>query len=87
MDYVRRTVTVLESGGVAQLTVNISMPSEAVPNEMCFGLLVNTSDETAIGLKFTIDFMYPYSLWVYSNRWNIKLLMFPVREIITNCRA
>ena len=64
MDYVQRTVTVLESDGVAQLTVNISMPSGGVPNEMSFGLLVNTSDETAIGLEFTVDFMYLYSLLV-----------------------
>ena len=54
VDYVQRTVTVLESDSVAQLTVNISMPSGAVPNETSFSLLVNTSDETAIGLESVV---------------------------------
>ena len=49
--YVQPSGTVIESDGVAQLTVNTSMLSGAVPIEMSFSLLVNTSDGTAIGLE------------------------------------
>ena len=50
--YVQKNVTVLESDGVALLTVAISMHSEAVPIEISFYLLVNTIDgsATATGL-------------------------------------
>ena len=51
MGYVQPSGTVSESDGVAQLTVNTSMLSGAVPTEMTFSLLVNTSDGTAIGLE------------------------------------
>ena len=54
MGYVHTNVTVSESNGVATLTVAISMPSGAVPDEICFYLLVNTSDETATGLEFRV---------------------------------
>ena len=40
--YVQKIVTVLESDGVAPLTVAISMHSEAVPIKTSFYLLVNT---------------------------------------------
>ena len=42
MGYVQKNVTVLESDGVAPLTVAISMHSEAVPIKTSFYLLVNT---------------------------------------------
>ena len=52
MGYVLKNVTVLESDGVAQLTVAISMPPEAVPIRTSFYLLVNTiaGSATAAGL-------------------------------------
>ena len=52
MGYVQTNVTVLESDGVATLTVAISMPPEADPIETSFYLLVNTIDgsATAAGL-------------------------------------
>ena len=52
MGYVHKNVTVLESDGVAPLTVAISMHSEAVPIKTSFYLLVNTIDgsATATGL-------------------------------------
>ena len=40
-------MTVIESDGVAQLTVAISMPPEDVTIEISFYLLVNTIDESA----------------------------------------
>ena len=40
--YVQKNVTVLESDGVAPLTVAICMHSEAVPIKTSFYLLVNT---------------------------------------------
>ena len=45
--YVRTDVTVLESDGVATLTVAISMPPKADPIETSFYLLVNTMDGSA----------------------------------------
>ena len=52
MGYVQKIVTVLESDGVAPLTVAISMHSEAVQIKTSFYLLVNTIDgsATAAGL-------------------------------------
>ena len=47
MGYVRTNVTVFESGGVATLTVAMSMPPENVPIEISFYLLVNTMDGSA----------------------------------------
>ena len=47
MGYVQTNVTVLESDGVATLTVAISMPPEADPTETSFYLLVNTMDISA----------------------------------------
>ena len=49
--FVQPSEAFLERDGVAQLTVNTSMLSGAVPIEMSFSLLVNTSDGTAIGLE------------------------------------
>ena len=43
-------VNVYESGGVAQMTVAISMPPGADPIETSFSLIVNTLDGTATGL-------------------------------------
>ena len=47
MGYARTNVTVLESNGVATLTVAISMPSEGVAIETSFYLIVNTMDGSA----------------------------------------
>ena len=58
MGYVQPSVNVSESDGVAQLTVNTSMPSGGVPNEMSIYLIVDTSDETAIGLEFGFSVLY-----------------------------
>ena len=49
--YVDTSVTVLESAGVAQLTVAISVPPQGDPIETSFFLLVNTNDGTAAGLS------------------------------------
>ena len=54
--YVETVVTVLESDGVAQLTVGISMPPGVDPIETSFFLLVNTSDGTATGLPWCLEF-------------------------------
>ena len=53
--YVQTVVTVLESDGVAQLTVGISMPPRADRIETSFSLLVNTSDGTATGLPWCLE--------------------------------
>ena len=47
--YTVTDVTVLESDGVATLTVAITMPPGADPIETSFSLLVNTLDGTATG--------------------------------------
>ena len=49
MGYVQTNLTVLESDGLVQVTVAISMPSEADPIETSFYLLVNTIDGSATG--------------------------------------
>ena len=56
--YVETVVTVLESDRVAQLTVAISMPPEADPIETSFFLFVNTSDGTARGLPWCLEFAH-----------------------------
>ena len=48
--FIQAAVTVLESNGLAQLTVAITMPVRADPIELSFFLLVNTLDGTATGL-------------------------------------
>ena len=63
--YVQPSVSVSESGGVAQLTVNTAMPSGGVPHEMSIFLIVDTSDETAIGLEFRVGFSVLYSPPLY----------------------
>ena len=52
--YVHTSATVLESDGVAQLTVAISTPPGTDPIEMSFFLLVNTVDQTATGLLWRL---------------------------------
>ena len=47
--YIDTAVSVLESDGVAELTVAISVPPQGVPIETSFTLLVNTFDGTAAG--------------------------------------
>ena len=54
--YVDSSVTVLESAGVAQLTVAISVPPQGDPIETSFLLLVNTNDGTAAGLSSCLEF-------------------------------
>ena len=43
-------MTVLESGGVARLTVVVTIPTEADPIQTSFSLLANTLDGVATGL-------------------------------------
>ena len=56
--YTVTDVTVLESDGVATLTVAITMPPGADPIETSFSLLVNTLDGTATvaGLPWSLNF-------------------------------
>ena len=54
--YVVTSVTVLESAGVPQLTVAISVPPLGDPIETSFFLLVNTNDGTAAGLSLCLEF-------------------------------
>ena len=54
--YVDTSVTVLESAGVAQLTVAISVPPQGDPIETTLFLLVNTNDGTAAGLSPCLEF-------------------------------
>ena len=49
--YTVTDVTVLETDGVARLTVAITMPSEADLIDTSFVLLVNTFDGTATGVQ------------------------------------
>ena len=56
--YTVTDVTVLESDGVATLTVAITMPPGADPIETSFSLLVNTMDGTARGLPWNSDSYY-----------------------------
>ena len=49
--YAVTDVTVLETDGVARLTVAITMPSEADLIDTSFFLLVNTFDGTATGVQ------------------------------------
>ena len=48
--YTVTDVTVLETDGVARLTVAVTMPSEADLIDTSFFLLVNTFDGTATGV-------------------------------------
>ena len=52
--YTVTNVTVLESDGVATLTVTITMPCEADLTETSFFLLVNTLDATATGVPMEL---------------------------------
>ena len=53
MGYSQSVVTVLESTGVAQLTVTTSKPASGVPIETSFHFLVHIFDETATGLPWS----------------------------------
>ena len=72
MGYVRTNVTVLESDGVATLTVAFSMPPEDVPIETSFYLLVNTMDgsatEAGLPQSQTLLCVYPYTSLTHSNQ-------------------
>ena len=50
--YAQSSESFLEGGGVARLTVAITMPIGADTVETTFSLLVDTSDRTATGLEF-----------------------------------
>ena len=56
--YTVTDVTVLESDGVATLTVAITMPPRGDPIETSFSLLVNTMDGTAAGVPWSLEFDY-----------------------------
>ena len=56
--YTVTDVTVSESDGVATLTVVVTMPTEDVPIETFFTLIVNTLDGTATGLQWSLEFDY-----------------------------
>ena len=56
--YTLSDVTVLETDGVARLTVTITMPSEADLIDTSFFLLVNTLDGTATGVQWSWNFGY-----------------------------
>ena len=56
--YTVTDVTVLESDGVATLTVAITMPLRGDPIETSFSLLVNTMDGTAAGVPWSLEFDY-----------------------------
>ena len=58
MGYTVTDVTVLESDGVATLTVAITMPPGPGPIETSFSLLVNTLDGTATGLPWSLEYDY-----------------------------
>ena len=56
--YTLSDVTVLETDGVARLTVAITMPSEADLIDTSFFLLVNTLDGTATGVQWSLECGY-----------------------------
>ena len=58
MGYTLSDVTVLETDGVARLSVTITMPSEADLIDTSFFLLVNTLDGTATGVQWSWNFGY-----------------------------
>ena len=87
MGYVQPSVNVSESDGVAQLTVNTSMPSGGVPNELSIFLIVDTSAETAIGLEFGFSVLYSPPLYpcFYDNGWNIDSI-YSQEDTIGSCQ-
>ena len=58
MGYTLSDVTVLETDGIARLTVAITKPSEADLIDTSFFLLVNTFDGTATGMQWSLEFGY-----------------------------
>ena len=56
--YILSDVTVLETDGIARLTVTITMPSEADLIDTSFFLLINTLDGTATGVQWSLEFGY-----------------------------
>ena len=58
MGYTLSDMTVLETDGVARLSVTITMPSEADLIDTSFFLLVNTLDRTATGVQWSLECGY-----------------------------
>ena len=58
MGYVQTDITIIESDGLVQVAVPISMPSEADPIETSFYLLVNTLDGSATGRGLPQSLMF-----------------------------
>ena len=58
MGYTLSDMTVLETDGIARLTVAITMPSEADLIDTSFFLLVNTLDGTATGVQWSLECGY-----------------------------
>ena len=56
--YTLSDMTVLETDGIARLTVAITMPSEADLIDTSFFLLVNTLDGTATGVQWSLECGY-----------------------------
>ena len=52
--YIQTTVTVLESEGVAKLQLTVAILAAQL--DASFSLLVNTSDGTATGLSWNLEF-------------------------------
>ena len=52
--YIQTTVTVLESEGVAKLQLTVAILATQL--DASFSLLVNTSDGTATGLSWSLEF-------------------------------
>ena len=61
MGYTLSDMTVLESDGIARLTVAITMPSEADLIDTSFFLLVDTLDGTATGVQWSWNLVMHHS--------------------------
>ena len=61
MGYNVTEVNVIESDGVAQLTVAVTIPTGEDQIETSFSLLVNTLDGTATGLAWSLKFDYVHT--------------------------
>ena len=69
--YSQRAVTILESDGVAKLTVAITIPPTRVSIETSFLLLVNTSDGTT-GLPWNGVGIQPYTCSYFIGVWHCQ---------------
>ena len=58
MGYTMTDMNVSESDGVAQLTVAITILTGEDPIETSFPLNVNTSDGTATGVPWSLEFIH-----------------------------